>query len=53
MAIFNIRDNENNRWKKNAKEKKRKKQKNKGTRGTKGIAKGWKVNDFVKSGFLD
>ena len=36
-----ITDNENNRWKGNAKRKKI-------TRGTEAIAKGWEINDFVK-----
>ena len=42
------RDNENNRWKKNAKNKKKKsKQRQKGERGAEAIVKGWELNDFV------
>ena len=40
------RDNENNRWKRNAKNK-RKTKKDKGARGTEAIVTGWDLNDFV------
>ena len=43
MPIISVRDNENNRWKRNAE----KKQRQKRTRGTKAIVKGWELNDFV------
>ena len=54
MPIISIRDNENNRWKRNAKTKTKKQQKkpkqtktenNKGA--TKAVVKGGEVNDFV------
>ena len=44
MPIISVRDNENNRWKRNAEEKK---QRQKRTRGTKARVKGWQLNDFV------
>ena len=43
MLIINVRDDENNRWKRNAE----RKQRHKRTRGTKAIMKGWELNDFV------
>ena len=46
MLTISVRDNESNRWKRNAKTKtKQSKQKTK-TRGTEAIAKGWELNDF-------
>ena len=57
MPIISVRDNENNRWKRNAKTKNKttkKKQKNKDRTeqgGTEAIMKGWELNDhFVHSG---
>ena len=49
MLIISVRDNENNRWKRNANKKKQKQQqqRQKRTRGTKVIVKGWELNDFV------
>ena len=44
--IISVRDNENNRWKRNPQEK-RKKKKNR-TRGTEAVAKGWEINDFAE-----
>ena len=56
MPINSIRDNENNRWNKNAK-KRPEQQKNKqsrkrtrrgeGERGTETVVKRWELNDFV------
>ena len=46
MRIIGVRDNENNRWKKNAKEKRKKEKKRK--RGTGAIAKRWEINDSVE-----
>ena len=45
MPIISVRDNENNRWKRNAKI-----NRDKGGRtggGTEAIVKGWELNDFV------
>ena len=56
MPIISVRDNENNRWKRNAKTKNKttKKKKNKDRTeqgGTEAIMKGWELNDhFVHSG---
>ena len=55
MPIISVRDNEDNRWKRNAKEnQKRKKKKNpttennkEGGRGTEAKVKGWELNDFA------
>ena len=44
MPIISVRDNENNRWKRNAN---KKKQRQKRIRGTKVIVKEWELNDFV------
>ena len=44
MPIISVRDNENNRWKRNAQDETKKKR----TRGAEAIAKGWEVNDFVE-----
>ena len=44
MLIITVRDNENNRWKRNAEKKKQRQER---TKGTKAIVKGWKLNDFV------
>ena len=41
MSVISVRDNENNRWKRNAKKKKKR------HGGTEAIAKGWELNDFV------
>ena len=49
MPIISVRDNENNRWKRNAN---KKKQRQKRTRGTKAIVKGWELNDFVVCNYL-
>ena len=49
MSIISVRDNENSRWKRNAKTKKikqSKKQTQKRTRGTEAIVKGWELNDI-------
>ena len=43
MSI-SVRDNKNNRWKRNAR-KKKKKTKEQG--GTEAIVKGWELNDFA------
>ena len=57
MEIISVRDNENNRWKRNAK-KKRKKERKKGkkrTKGTETIKKGKEMKWFCwvfKPGFL-
>ena len=47
MPIVSVRDNENSRWKRNAKNNKKTKQRQKGARGTETIMKEWKLNDFV------
>ena len=41
------RDNENNRWKRNAKSNKRKTKKDRKEQAAEAIVKGWEVNDFV------
>ena len=41
MPIISVRDNENIRWKRNAKKKETNKQRQKGTRKTDAIVKGW------------
>ena len=55
MPIISVRDNKNNRWKKNAK-KQQQQQKNPATtttttteknKGTEAIVKGWELNNFV------
>ena len=43
MPIISVKDNKNNRWKRNAKTKTKKR-----TRGTKVKVKGWEINDFVE-----
>ena len=43
MPIISVRDNESNRWKRNAEKKKRQKR----TKGTKAVVKGWELNGFV------
>ena len=43
MLIISVKDNQNNRGKRNAK----KKEKNR-IRGTEATAKGWEINDFVE-----
>ena len=43
MPIISVRDNENNRWKRNAKTNK---QRQKRTRGPEVIVKEWELNDF-------
>ena len=48
MPIISVRNNENNRWKRNAEKKKREKKKQKKTSGTDAIAKGWEIKDFVE-----
>ena len=57
MPTMNVRDNENNRWKRNAKTKNKTKNKNQkpkiknihrtGQGGTEAIVKAWELNDFV------
>ena len=53
MPIISVRDNEDNRWKRNAKENQKKKknpttENNKeGGRETEAKVKGWELNDFV------
>ena len=44
MPIISVRDNENNRWKRNEE---KKSQRQKRTRGAKAIVKGWVLNNFV------
>ena len=49
MLIICVRDNKNNRWKRNAETKRQQQQQQKNrTRGTEAIAKGWEINDFVE-----
>ena len=47
MSIIGVRDNENNRWKRNAKNNKKNKQRQKGAKGTEAIVTGWELDDFV------
>ena len=47
MPMISVRDNENNRWKRNANYPPPSPKKHKRTRGTKAILKGWVINDFV------
>ena len=48
MRIISVRDNGNNRWKRNAKENKQKINKDRKKQGgTEAIAKRWELNDFV------
>ena len=49
MPIIHVRDNENNRWKRNTKkERKRKRNKDRKEQGvTEAIVKGWELNDSV------
>ena len=50
MPIISIRDNENNRWKRDAKKQKTNKQTKKDGKeqgGIEAIVKGWDLNDFV------
>ena len=46
MPIISVRDNENNRWKRNVKSKQRNKDR-KEQGGTETIVKGWELHDFV------
>ena len=47
MLVISVRDNENNRWKSNAKKQKNKKKKTVKNKGeTEAIVKGWELNDF-------
>ena len=49
MLIICVKDNKNNRWKRNAETKRQQQQQKKTrTRGTEAIAKGWEINDFVE-----
>ena len=51
MLIVSVRDDENNRWKRNAKKKQKTKTKQAKTKKNKGvvaIAKGWELNYFVR-----
>ena len=41
MPIINVRDNENNTWKRNGRKKKKKQDRKEA------IVKGWELNDFV------
>ena len=50
MPIISVRDNENNRWNRNAKQQQQQQQKNKDRKeqgGIKAIVKGWELNDYV------
>ena len=53
MPVISVKDNKNNRWKRNAKTKQKTKKhththtQNR-TRGTAAITKGWEINDFVE-----
>ena len=47
MSRISVRDNENNRWQRNANKQTNKKQRLKRTRGIKAIGKGWELNDFL------
>ena len=47
MLIISVRDNENNRWKKNAKIKQKTNKDRKRQRGAEAIVKGWELNDSV------
>ena len=50
MPIISVRDNENSRWKRDAKSKEKQqtnKQRHKGARETEAIVTGWELNDFV------
>ena len=44
MPIISVRDNENNRWSRNAKKKKKERKEQEGTGA---IVKGWELNDFA------
>ena len=44
MPKISVKDNKNNRWKRNAE---KKFQRQKRTSGTKAIVKGWEITDFV------
>ena len=46
MPIISVRDNDNNGWKRNAKNNK-KTNKDRKQQGRTGIVKGWELNDFV------
>ena len=48
MPIISVRDNENNRWNRNAKTNKqtKNKQRQKRKRGAEAIVKEWELNDF-------
>ena len=46
MPIISVRDNEYNRWKRNAK-KKQQQQRQKKAGGTGATVKGWELNDFA------
>ena len=49
MLIICVKDNKNNRWKRNAETKRQQQQQQQNrTRGTEAIAKGWEINDFVE-----
>ena len=48
MLITSAKDNENNRWKRNAKKNKKKTNKDGKNKGeTEAIKKGWELDDFV------
>ena len=47
MPIISVRDNENSRWKRNAKNNKKKQTKTKKSKGTEAIVKGSELNNFV------
>ena len=50
MPVISVKDNKNNRWKRNAKTKSKKKKQNKTkrTRETEAIANECEINDFVE-----
>ena len=47
MSISSVRDNENNRWKRNAKTKTKKSKHRQEQGGTEAIVKGWDLNGFA------
>ena len=46
MPIIIVRDNENNRWNRNAKQQQQQQQRQKRTKGAEPIVKGWELNYF-------
>ena len=47
MLIISVRDDENKRWKRNAKKNKQVNKDEKEGEGTEAIVKGWQLNEFV------